>query len=281
MLARSFDELLQTAARTSVSKWEQAPQHDVFDEDAGAVFDRQLTLDRLVAAAESPVLPERLRARLASAAFTRAVLLNRHDRALVVAPILRSLRPPLAGDLDRYMNAESADDRRRAAVMLILRTPGMTRDVRGIDDTYSIDFEEPRRVFENFVPVWWCAGEIRESSRRHRAEESNLMQALYARQPVQPPVFLTTEERAAVVKEQADLDRVGDATRFLATAALEWSRQRPSDPEAAEALSRVVNGWRRACRDATDVDLSRRAFQALHRQFPNSEWAKRTKYWYR
>ena len=281
MLARSFDELLQTAARASVTKWGDTPHRDVFDEDAGIVFDRQLTLERLVAAAESPILPERLRTRLATAAFTRAVLLNRHDRALVVAPILRLLRPLLAGDLDRYVNAASADDRQRAAVMLILRTPGMTRDVRGIDDTYSVDFEEPRRAFENFVPVWWCAGEQREWSRKHREEESNLMQVLYARQPVQPPLFMTPAERAAVVQEHADLDRIGDATRFLATAALDWARRRPTDPAAAEALSRIVNGWRRACREASDVDLSRRAFQALHRQFPDSEWAKRTKYWYR
>jgi hypothetical protein len=281
MLARSFDELLHTAARVSVSRWESVPQHDVFDEDAGIVFDRQLTLDRLVAAAESTVLPERLRTRVTTAAFTRAVLLNRHDRALVVAPILRLLRPRLAADLDRYVNAAGADDRQRAAVMMILRTPGMTRDVRGIDDTYSVDFEEPRRVFENFVPVWWCAGEQREWSRKHRVEESHLMHVLYTAQPVQSPLFMTPTERAAVVQEHADLDRAGDATRFLATAALEWARQRPTDPEAAEALSRIVNGWRRACRDATDADLSRRAFQVLHRQFPDSEWAKRTKYWYR
>jgi hypothetical protein len=129
--------------------------------------------------------------------------------------------------------------------------------------------------------VWWCAGEQREWSRKHRVEESHLMHVLYTAQPVQSPLFMTPTERAAVVQEHADLDRAGDATRFLATAALEWARQRPTDPEAAEALSRIVNGWRRACRDATDAGLSRRAFQALHRQFPDSEWAKRTKYWYR
>jgi hypothetical protein len=47
---------------------------------------------------------------------------------------------------------------------------------------------------------------------------------------------------------------------------------------AAEALSIAVNRWKYTCTDQSD--LPRIAFQLLHRQLPDTEWAKRTKYWY-
>jgi hypothetical protein len=284
MVADTFDEWLTASVRTSlftVRSGGEPTRVPVFDEDAGAIFNEQLPLDRLIAAAESTTLPGRLRARVATAAFTRSVLLNRHDRALIVAPILRSLAPELAGDLDRYMRETTVDGQRRAAVLLFLRTPGMTSDIRGLDDNYSIDVPEPRRVFENFVPVWWCDGRQRRELQEHRASESATIRILYPSRQVPPPAFITQQDRAMVEREFVNLDATGPATRYLATATLEWAAQRPRDPEAAEALSRIVNGWRRACRDPNDFQLAQRAFQALHRQFPSTEWAKRTPYWYR
>jgi hypothetical protein len=280
MLAQTFDELLRAAPRMSLNEFLTADRTTlpIFDEDAGVVFDERLPVDRLVAAAQSGILPARLRARVATAAFTRAILLGRHDRALAVAPILRSLAPGLAPDLDRYTNEATDDGRRRAAVMLILRTPGMTREIRGLDDNYSTDFSEPRRTFDNFVPVWWCAPQPRE---RGAAKSSQLIHLLYLSHTVPFPSFISTEEQTAANGELNELDRIGHATRYLGNAVLEWAQQRPSDPEVAEALARIVNGWRRACRDPQDADLARRSFQALHRLFPNTEWARQTKYWYR
>lgn len=283
MVAQSFDELLQAAPRETAPRvfvyGEQPKRHAVFDADAGAIFNWRLSLDRLVEASRSTALPDRLRARVAGAAFTRAVLLKRHDRALEVAPILRSLAPQLASDLDRYVKEPSDDGRGRAAILLILRTPGMTRDVRGLDDGYSMEFVEPRRTFENFVPVWWCAPELGGTVARGSAQ-SELIHLLYPLHNVPYASLIAPDEQAATERELDQLDRLGDATRYLATAALEWAKQRPTDPDAAEALSRIVNGWRRTCRDPQDATLARRAFQALHWQFPGTEWAKQTKYWY-
>lgn len=110
---------------------------------------------------------------------------------------------------------------------------------------------------------------------------SELIHTLYPDHVVPYPSFVSTAQQRVVEQELAALDATGHATRFLATAALDWARERPRDPEAAEALSRIVVLWRRACRDAADFELSRRSFQTLHRQFKNSEWAKQTPFWYR
>ena len=66
---------------------------------------------------------------------------------------------------------------------------------------------------------------------------------------------------------------------------IQLAKQRPADPATAEALARVVEGWRFVCRGPSPDDsanpLSQQAFAALHRLFPNSAAAQRTKYWYR
>ena len=286
-VAVTFDDLLRAAPRVGprvLMAYNPTSQPRdavmVFDDDAGAVFSQRLSLDRLVAASESSILPETLRRRIAVAAFTRAILLDRADQASTVARILRPLAPPLTADLDRYLAESNPVARKRAAILLILRTPGMSRDVRGADDTSSYESIEPRRTFDNFLAVWWCnAGPERSLANMDKGSE--LMAELYPAKTVPYPSFVGPDERRLVERELATLYSAGSAREYLATQALTWARQRPDDPEVAEALSRVVNGWRRACGISTDRALPQRAFEALHRQFPGSEWAKRTPYWYR
>ena len=184
-VASTFEELLKAAPRLSVAVTSEsyidrtfAPAIS-FDEDAAAVFGERLPLDRLVDAAVSTTLPARLRKRIAVAAFTRAALLDRHESARRVAPVLRTLAPPLAADIDRYLRETSTDARRRAALLLILRTPGMTKDVRGLDDHYSIELVEPRRAFENFILPWWCAQPIVTQERVDGEVASELVHILY------------------------------------------------------------------------------------------------------
>jgi len=284
MIARDLDEFLRAAVREAGPLYRQPNTAEFiasFDEDAAAVLDDRLPVDRLVDAAVSPALPRRLRARVATAAFTRAILLGRHDAARRVAPALAAAAPQLAADLDRYLRESTNEARARAAVLLILRTPGMTKDIRGLDDNYSVDHDEPRRTFESFAAVWWCGAYPSVQQPAPGDAQSELIHYLYPSHNVPYPSFITAAERAAVDRERAALEAIGHATTYLAEAALEWARARPTDTEAAEALARIVAGWRRACRDVEKSELSRRSFQALHRQFPNSEWAKRTRYWYR
>ena len=45
--------------------------------------------------------------------------------------------------------------------------------------------------------------------------------------------------------------------------------------------ARVVRATRFDCTTDTTPDASREAFTRLHKLFPQSEWAKRTPYWFR
>jgi hypothetical protein len=92
---------------------------------------------------------------------------------------------------------------------------------------------------------------------------------------------VTDDERMAADSERVALMAIGDARDYIAAQTLEWAKARPADPNVPEALARVVDGWRWNCGKEDKWTLARDAFNVLHRRYPQSEWTKRTKYWYR
>jgi len=131
----------------------------------------------------------------------------------------------------------------------------------------------PILEFEDHFPHnWWCKVEDRGGQGAA---------TLLVNGGVPFPPFITDAERRDTAAEVDALKEAGTPREYLAAAAIEWARQRRTDPEAAEALALAIEGWRwSTCYDGKKSDLPRRAFALLHRQFPDSEWAKQTKYWY-
>jgi hypothetical protein len=246
-----------------------------WDDDVAAVFNGRLPLDQLVGAAESTRLPPRLRTRVAQAAFTRAVMLNRADAGKRAAAVLRTLVPALRADLIRYASAPTDDARRRAGVLTLLRTPSLSINVAGVDDNDSYTGGDVRRRFGHAYPRnWWC--DVKD-------EVGNGAASLVTG-PGRPlsPRFLSEAERAAAERERTSFTATEAPRAFLIREAVAWAETRRTDPEAAEALALSIEGWRWSpCSyDAPKSDLPRRAFALLHGLFPASEWAKKTKYWY-
>jgi len=68
------------------------------------------------------------------------------------------------------------------------------------------------------------------------------------------------------------------APEYLADRTVEWVKNNPSDPRGPEALHLAVRAVRYGC--GAKAGASKAAFQLLHAKYPNSEWAKKTKYWY-
>ena len=251
--------------------------------DAALAFTYKMPVDRAVAAANATVLPDQLALRVAVSAFTRAVLLRRYDAALSVLTRLRDLAPELAPDLERFAAASSDLDRHLAAVRLLLRTPGMRPSVRGLDDSESYTRAEPARLFEHVLRRnWWC--DFDGTSQRRDASVSQgrneTLAIVYRDGPLPFPEFLSADERAQSEREVAAIAKLGAASDYLADEAVKWARARPRDLDAAEALAHAVEGARWSCEYQRNSAAARRAFETLHRLFPQSEWAKKTKYWY-
>ena len=279
MVARSFEEFLATAPRTTVT---DATAIQAFDEDASASLSDRLPLSRLVEASTSAALPRRLRLRVASAAFARAVVLQRDDLGVPVARVLRDLAPSLRADVDRYISATTDGDRHRAAILFLLRTPGIRAFIVGLDNEETSAATEPARKFDHtFGTNWWCGFDQRSDPGKAGTADSVLIELLYPDHRVPYPMFLTAVERATTERELREMAAAGPARDYITAEAIKWARARPTDPDAAEALAKAVEGWRWSCGGNTNPDLPQRAFETLHRLFPQSDWAKQTRYWYR
>jgi hypothetical protein len=269
MLASSLEELLASAPRTYVPVTGSGDLG--LDADASLVFSSRLPLRRLVEASLATTLPAAVRVKVAKAAFTRTLVLRRYDDSLRLAPVLEKIAPSMRADLARFAAAANDADRHVAAVLMLLRTPGLDMDVAGLDGRASDGIE--RDLNHAFRYNWWAES-------RPERETSPLLDLLYPAAGPPYPSFLTAAERAATENEQAALIAIGPAPNYLANEAVAWALARPNDPDAAEALALAVQGTRWGRGNEKTTNFSRRAFQTLHKLFPKSKWARQTKYWY-
>ena len=95
------------------------------------------------------------------------------------------------------------------------------------------------------------------------------------------PVFLTAADRRRAEQEWQALDAIDAAPNHLGRIIVDWARRHPEDRRAPEALHRVVRATRYGCTTDATGDVSRTAFDLLHRRYPKSEWAARTRYWFK
>jgi hypothetical protein len=285
-VATTLEELLAASPRLIVAAVGENPpdpaarfDKPAWDDDVAAVFNSRMPLEQLVAAAESTRLPTRLRHRVAQAAFTRGLLLQRPLAAVRAAKVMAALETAardaaLRADLRRYIAATDETARARLGVLTLLRTPGLSINVGGRDDDQSYPRDMPFRSFGHGFPRnWWCGVED---------GPGDGAATLLVSGGVPFPTFITEAERRDTATEVDALQAAGIPRAYLASAAIEWAGQRRTDADAAEALALAIEGWRWSpcAYDAPKSDLPRRAFALLHRQFPDSEWAKKTKYWY-
>jgi hypothetical protein len=280
-MATSFDELLDASARTIVDRFYEKGQDawpPVFDHDGAVVFSSRLPLAHLLQAARSNRLARRLRIRVATAGLARTIVVRDELAGVAFASTLKELQPSLQPELDRYINAATPDDRRFAAVLFLAHTPGATPYLSPFATEWSYIADQPRRTFSG-GETWWCPSGDPSESERALTSGAGVIGALY-QGAVPYPSFLSAADQATTQRQLRAVASAGPARNFIAAEAIRWAQLRPKDLQAAEALSIAVNGWRRGCGDAVKTDLPRRAFALLHRQFPNSEWAKKTKYWY-
>jgi hypothetical protein len=227
----------------------------MLSEEAAAALNQKMPLSLLKQAATSQALPAHLRRELAIAAWTRAALLDDEQTARALVPALESLAPELKEHLGAYASAEGIDARKFAAVYLMLKFPAMRPQVDP-----GVSRMIPLSEIDNFRDNWWC-----EASRNAQA---------------QAPDFLSEAEEAAAARELERLVAIGTAPNYLSAQAVAYATKKPDDPRAPEALHLAVRSTRYGCKDDQTTKFSRQAFQLLHKRYPASEWAKKTKYYY-
>ena len=250
----------------------------LFDADSTEILNKMLPLNILAEAAESKTLSDDLRRQVAQATWVRAVLLGDSAVAERMTPVWESLDTAAKNDLEAYRTEKSPESARFAAIYLMLKFPG-TRPIVEPGVGRGTEFNQ----IDHFRDNWWCLPEP-NPSKASPGESTEVipmsgpLRSIYPDLEPLPPAFLSHEQKSMADGNWDKLPRV--APNYFAREVLAWGKQHPDDPREAEALYLVVRATRYGCTDVATAGLSKTAFEFLHAQYPKTEWARKTKYWY-
>jgi hypothetical protein len=224
----------------------------VLDDDSVALFNRRIPLSLWIEASKAPTFTAHLRGELLAGAWVRAILLGKSVEARALATAIQAQRPELAPVMKSYLAADEKSAQ-FTAVYWMMKTPGFSPWLRsgfGRDGKIA-DLSEYR---DN----WWSKV----------GPEANAEVA-----------FLTDAERKQGEDEWKALAVNG--ADYLTTETVRYVKTNTSDPRAAEALALAVRATHLSTTDEQTGALSRQAFDLLHANYPNTSFARNTKYWYK
>jgi hypothetical protein len=252
------------------------PMEPRFDTETALILNTRIPLDLLGQAAIGGELAEKLRGELAVAAWTRAVMLGRHDIASTMAPEAAKAYPVMKDDLESYISAGTAQDKWHAALFTILGYPGARPYVNALSARST-----PMQKIDNYSDNWWCEDLGSNPGEVNYVKDADSEVRLKQRRDAPGyPAFLSAEQVSAAKSEWKALSASGSANGYLSQQALKWAKEAPDDPRIPEVLHDAVRATRFACGRKSTSDVSREAFRLLHSRYPHSRWAKETPYWY-
>ena len=244
-----------------------------FDVDAGSMLNRQIPLALLAAAAKNRDLPTPVRRDLVQAVWLRAAILGDTKTADELAPILSSLVPELSVLLKEYLAATTPQTKKTAALYAWLKFPGLEPVV-----DLGIGRRTPLQQQDSYRDNWWCAAAYTIPDQKVADELTG--PPSFTAHYTQPLLFLSAAEKAAAAREWKTLSSPGAAPNYITQQVIQWANRTPTDPRIPEALHLAVSTTRYGCTDEQTGRWSKAAFDVLHRKYPNSPWAKKTKYWF-
>jgi hypothetical protein len=288
MLAQNLEEFLQSAQRKPAGFSDNSDDREIpddekdmesitkgsklfFDLDSTNIFNKAMPVAVMKNAALSTTLATSVRRNVTQATFMRAALLDDRESAMSVLKLLGEAYPETKGFLASYQSAATPEARRFAAAFLSLKFPGLRPYVTpGIGRTTEVN------QIDSYRDNYWCAEPpTAMASAADQGEEDKPKAA-----PIAPPEFLKPSQ-AVALRQAAALQALGTAPNYLCRIAIEWAEKNPTDTRAPEALHLAVRSTRYGCTDKETGRWSKAAYDLLHRRYPNTTWAKNTKYWFK
>ena len=107
------------------------------------------------------------------------------------------------------------------------------------------------------------------------------LKPVFPEETIPRPAFASALSLSAARNDWKKLERIPPASDWLASRALAFARTYPEDPRIPEALHLAVRATRfGSYYEPHDPNYSKQAFQLLHKKYPDSEWTKKTPYWF-
>ena len=233
----------------------------LFTPSGEAVLDGRTPISRLLATAAREELPEHLRLDLALVSWTRSVLVDEFATAERAAKLVAALDSQWSQTMNGFLSAGNVSDRRFEATLVLMSHPEITPDVGNGGLEHG----------ESWV---WYPEEGQQGADRLSALNGST-------NPGFPyPAIFTDSESLVARREQAAIVAIGSGPNFFCREAVRRARTNPKDPRVPETLYRAIQSTRHFGASPQTSQWSRRAFTTLHRQYPESSWAKKAKYWY-
>jgi hypothetical protein len=240
-----------------------------WDDDATRVLNEAMPLAVLKEAAMNTTLATHLRRELALAVWVRAALLDDDAMAIELAPTVAALAPELKESLNAYVAAADKPAKKFAAIYLILKYPG-TRPSVDTGTGRTVELEK----IDDYRDNWWC-----EYGRTVNPDDPTGKPVV--KSSATGPAFLSAAQKTAASAEWKRLPALGTGPNYLCAQTIKWANLKPDDPRAPEALHLAVRSTRYGCTNDQTGGLSKQAYDLLHRKYPKSEWAQKTKYWFK
>jgi hypothetical protein len=259
--------------------------HPMFDSDAATLLTESLPTDLLAEAADNSRLNSHLRLQIVRSAWVRAILLQEEASAQKLTRSFSSLSPNLAPELKTYSAATTAEDRRFAATFLILHHPELHPYIAA-----GVERDTPPGEINPYHDNWWCSfAKFKSTIGYSEAFDyyhfySNIkdpLSTLYPDAKSRQLTFLSPQDRDSAQKEFSNLTHLGSAPDWLITQVLQFAKSNPNDSRIPEALHNSIRAGHLGCPTPATAQLSKSAFQLLHKNYPHNPWTTRTPYWYR
>jgi hypothetical protein len=138
-----------------------------------------------------------------------------------------------------------------------------------IDSGFGRDTKEIDKI-DPYLNNWWCSSSANVPY-RHQFPVPGAADV----------PFIAAADRQQAAAEAEKLRSAGTAPDWLGAQTLAFARQHPQDPRVPQALYLVVRATRFGCTDEQTGEFSKGAFDLLHSSYPNSEWTRKTPYWFK
>jgi hypothetical protein len=210
-------------------------------------------------------LPAALRTRIAIAAWMRFDLLGQDSDALAAAKRIEQGTPALAADMRKYQTQANLQERRHIMLVTAMKwqlTPTLNAYMATRDDFPSANLDD-------VTASMWC--KLPAKAGVSIDEDTGIENA---------PPSPDTGNTAIRDKELAQLGSLKTATGFVGDHVLRRAAAVPKDPELPWLLYVVVQSTRGGCLDADAKTLSKNAFTLLGKRYGNTEWSRKTPYYY-
>ena len=263
----------------------------LFDKDSGYILNELLPISLLMDISRSDALPEHLRREIAIAACVRAILLDDYKTARELSPIMLKYFPQENKHLMNYEVVKKESERKFVAAYILLKYPGMRPYIaKGVGKL------TPLNKIDNYRENWWCSlkpgvdfsapnrikgylySQMQKKPDTDNSSESRNTSNKSKRDGW--PEFLTSGQIETAMHEKSMLSQVPTAPNYLTKIINDWAKLHPKDPRVPEALYLAVRSTRYGCEDTETSKYSKQAFQLLHKKYPDSEWTKKTPYWF-